>query len=78
MGKLVPAGRQGAVRSRVGICPQENILWSKLTCYEQLVFSARMYNVPRKIARSRADRLLQEMGLELQSGTSWPARFPGG
>jgi len=63
-GELVPADGGGAVRSRVGICPQENILWSKLTCFEQLVFSARMYNVPRSLARSRADRLLQEMGLE--------------
>ena len=51
------------LRTRVGICPQENILWSKLTCKEQLVFSARMYSVPRSVARSRADNLLQAMGL---------------
>jgi len=63
-GELVPPDGGGTIRSRVGICPQENILWSKLTCFEQLVFSARMYNVPKSLARSRADRLLQEMGLE--------------
>jgi ABC-2 type transport system ATP-binding protein len=51
------------VRSRVGICPQENILWSKLTCFEQLVFSARMYGVSPVIARRRADELLAKMGL---------------
>jgi ABC-2 type transport system ATP-binding protein len=51
------------LRTRVGICPQENILWNKLTCKEQLVFSARMYSVPRPLARSRADHLLQVMGL---------------
>jgi len=48
---------------RVGICPQEIILWNKLTCFEQLVFMGRMYNVPGKIARERADQLLDRMGL---------------
>jgi len=62
-GQLVPPGGSAETRSKVGICPQENILWNKLTCYEQLVFSARMYNIPRHQARSRADRLLAEMGL---------------
>lgn len=62
-GKRVPPGGDEETRSRVGICPQENILWNKLTCFEQLVFSAGLYNVPRVEARSRAERLLQEMGL---------------
>jgi ABC-2 type transport system ATP-binding protein len=62
-GRQVPPGGSKLARSRVGICPQENILWNKLTCFEQLVFSARMYNVSRSLARSRADRLLGEMGL---------------
>ncbi len=48
---------------RVGICPQEIILWNKLTCFEQLVFMGRMYNVPGKIARERADQLLDRIGL---------------
>jgi ABC-2 type transport system ATP-binding protein len=52
------------VRARVGICPQENILWSKLTCFEQLVFSARIYGTPSKEARHRAVELLKQMGLE--------------
>ena len=58
----------GKVESRwkVGICPQENILWNKLTCYEQLIFSARMYDVPLHEARSRARRLMGEMGLEFK------------
>jgi len=48
---------------RVGICPQEIILWNKLTCYEQLVFMGRMYNVPGKTARDRAEMLLDRIGL---------------
>ncbi len=62
-GQPVFASPGRSLRTRVGICPQENILWSKLTCFEQLVFSARMYNVPRSQARTRADHLLQVMGL---------------
>lgn len=62
-GQRISQGSSHAARSRVGICPQENILWNKLTCFEQLVFSARMYNVPRSLARSRADQLLDVIGL---------------
>ncbi len=62
-GKTVTSVRNSEIRTKVGICPQENILWNKLTCFEQLVFSARMYSVPRREAAGRADRLLQIMGL---------------
>ena len=50
-------------RQNVGICPQELVLWNNLTCFEQLVFMASMYNVPRKTAKVRAMDLLQKMGL---------------
>jgi len=62
-GKEVPPDRNRETRAKVGICPQENILWNKLSCFEQLVFSARMYDVSRKEARARADHMLQIMGL---------------
>ena len=62
-GQQILPGRSAETRSKVGICPQENILWNKLTCYEQLLFSARMYDIPHKQARIRAERLLSEMGL---------------
>ena len=65
-GQRVRSGRRPEIRSKVGICPQENILWNKLTCYEQLVFSARMYNVSPGQARARAKRLLKEMGLDFK------------
>jgi ABC-2 type transport system ATP-binding protein len=63
-GKDIEDAWGAEVRSRVGICPQENILWSRLTCFEQLVFSARMYNVPGPVARERAASLLSHMGLD--------------
>jgi ABC-2 type transport system ATP-binding protein len=51
-------------RQNVGICPQELVLWNNLTCFEQLVFIASMYKVPRKISKSRARVLLEKMGLK--------------
>lgn len=50
-------------RQEVGVCPQELVLWNNLTCFEQLVFIAAMYNVSRKTAKIRATELLQRMGL---------------
>ncbi len=59
-GKIVLSGN-------IGICPQENIFWPKLTCLEQLIFMAEMYDIPRKIAKKHAAELLQLMGLEEKS-----------
>lgn len=50
-------------RHLVGLCPQELVLWNNLTCFEQLVFIAEMYNIQENIARSRADSLLEKIGL---------------
>ncbi len=51
------------VRARVGVCPQEIVLWERLTCQEQLEFIGQMYGLPGRIARQRADRLLDELDL---------------
>lgn len=51
----------------VGLCPQELVLWNNLTCYEQLVFIAQMYNVPRSLAGIRALELLEKIGLSEKS-----------
>jgi ABC-2 type transport system ATP-binding protein len=56
--------RERNIHSRVGICPQHIVLWNKLTCFEQLVFMARMYEMPGKQARSRADMLIERIGLK--------------
>jgi len=56
-------GGQVRVRTRVGMCPQETILWEKLTCLEQLEFIGEMYVIPRKLARHRGEDLLELLGL---------------
>jgi ABC-2 type transport system ATP-binding protein len=54
---------QGQARSQVGMCPQEVVLWERLTCLEQLQFIGEMYGVPGAIARQRSERLLDELDL---------------
>jgi ABC-2 type transport system ATP-binding protein len=54
--------REAAIR--VGVCPQEIVLWENLTCLEQLVFIGEMYGVPRRVGRQRGEALLETMGLQ--------------
>ena len=56
--------RKKELLSQIGVCPQEILLWNRLTCLEQLTFTGRMYSVPDKLTRQRAENLLQEMKLE--------------
>jgi ABC-2 type transport system ATP-binding protein len=50
-------------RSRIGVCPQENVHWKRLTPIEQLGFLGRMYGLKRDQIRKRSQLLLEEMGL---------------
>lgn len=50
-------------RHLIGLCPQELVLWNNLTCFEQLVFIAEMYDIKASVARERAISLLERMGL---------------
>ncbi|MBN1430520.1 MAG: ABC transporter ATP-binding protein [Anaerolineae bacterium] len=56
-------GGSADIRARVGVCPQEVTLWSKLTCIEQVEFIGQMYDVPGRVARQRGERLLEELDL---------------
>jgi ABC-2 type transport system ATP-binding protein len=51
------------VRARVGVCPQDIVLWERLTCLEQLQFVGQMYGLKGQDARRRGERLLEELGL---------------
>jgi len=61
-GQLVKPGNPAAMR-KVGICTQSNILWEKLTCFEQLVFIGQMYHLPKRQVKHRAEELLDQLGL---------------
>jgi ABC-2 type transport system ATP-binding protein len=53
----------GGIVRRVGVCPQEIVLWERLTCFEQLEFIGEMYGLPARESRRRAEALLKEMNL---------------
>ena len=46
-----------------GVCPQQNIFWEKLTCFEQIVYMAQLYRLSKKESHSRAEYLLDQLGL---------------
>lgn len=51
------------LRARVGVCPQEIVLWERLTCLEQLKFIGEMYGLLGNEAHQRAEMLLEELDL---------------
>ncbi|MCP5096297.1 MAG: ABC transporter ATP-binding protein [Chloroflexi bacterium] len=51
------------IKQRIGVCPQEIVLWERLTCLEQLQFMGQMYGVNGRVARQRSEHLLTELGL---------------
>jgi ABC-2 type transport system ATP-binding protein len=60
-------GGDPQVRARVGVCPQETVLWEKLTSLEQLEFIGEQYGVPRRTARQRGGKLLEALGLSTKA-----------
>jgi ABC-2 type transport system ATP-binding protein len=51
------------IRARVGVCPQDIVLWERLTCLEQLQFIGQMYGLDGTLARRRSEQLLEDLDL---------------
>jgi len=51
------------VRRRIGLCPQDLVIWETLTCLEQLTFVGTQYDLSRTEARTRSLELLEILGL---------------
>jgi len=51
------------VKKSIGVCPQDIVVWNRLTCKENLLVVADMYEVPRKVAGERAEELLENLRL---------------
>lgn len=60
---LFNGSREKSLKDRLGLCPQEIVIWPKLTCFEQLVFSGEMYNMKSREARKSAEQLLSDLDL---------------
>ena len=50
-------------RTRVGVCPQNIVLWGQLTCLEQMVFIGEMYGMNRRSVTQRSEQLLNDLDL---------------
>jgi ABC-2 type transport system ATP-binding protein len=61
-GKTITNG-DSEIRARVGVCPQQIVLWNTLTCLEQLQFIGEMYGIGREQARRHSEQLLAELDL---------------
>lgn len=61
-GKVITNGDESA-KSQVGVCPQNIVLWERLTCLEQLVFMAQMYGISTRQALKNAEKLLADLDL---------------
>jgi len=61
-GQALQAG-DAKTRIRMGICPQENVLWTKLTPAEQLIFLGNMYGMRTSLIYDRCQMLLDTLGL---------------
>lgn len=64
---VVEAERE--VKRRIGVVPQENNLDEDLKVRENLLVYARYFDLPRKVARERADELLEFVELSEKAGS---------
>ncbi len=65
-GEIIWDNQPGKLTPNIGICPQENIYWPRLTCLEQLIFMGQMYSMELVSVKNRAQQLLNTLGLELK------------
>lgn len=56
-------------KGKIGICPQELMLWEHLTCRESLRLMADMYEVPKDVKNKRIDELLTDLFLTDKANT---------
>ncbi len=66
-----------AVKARVGVVPERSNLYGELSARDNLVFVARLYGLPARRQRTRADELLEQFGLAERANTPF-ASLSGG
>ena len=52
------------VRNRIGVVPEASNVYPDLTVWQNLMFMAELYMVPKRVREERATNLLKKLGLE--------------
>ncbi len=52
------------VKAKIGYLPQENILYRGLNAYENLLFYALLYGLPRRKAKEKIEELIVKLGMK--------------
>src|SRR5260370_8849005 len=55
------------IKSRIGLVPDESLLFDHLTGFEFVEFVGRMYRLPRNVSKARAQELIQLFELDSNS-----------
>ena len=74
---LDPATDGPTIRSRIGVCPQEDTLDNELNVRDNLVVYGRYFGIPRAEVAARADELLRFVSLQ-DKGRSKVEELSGG
>ena len=75
-GKSVRSNLRGA-RAEIGFCPQHNVLWQGLTCFEHLQYFARLKGVPSSEIDQECHSMLEKMDL-VEKKDSFSESLSGG
>ena len=65
------------IRNNIGVCPQHNILWAKMSCVEHLTFYGRLKGVPSDVLKSRVEQMLKMVNL-YEKQHAWSETLSGG
>lgn len=64
-GRVLMGGEEiGSIeKGKIGVCPQDLVIWDGLTCEENISLMGDMYEVPRNILKERVRKLLGDLML---------------
>ena len=66
-----------SIRNNIGVCPQHNILWDRLSCSEHLYFYGRLKGVPSAVLQQRVVDMLKMVNL-FEKKDAWSETLSGG
>ncbi len=71
LGRVLIEGEEieSVEKGKIGVCPQDLVMWGGLTCEENIALVGDMYEVPRNILKERIKQLLHDLILSDKTKT---------